>query len=76
MCRDSDNATPARCGSDRGPEAVGDGRDASPRSELLVTAKTQRWNPEEFLRTLVEAEIAARDASNRPDPTQAGSISR
>ncbi len=32
--------------------------------ELLVTAKTQRWNPEEFLRTLVEAEIHARDESN------------
>src|SRR6478672_10566266 len=32
--------------------------------ELLVTAKTQRWNPEEFLRTLVEAEISARDQSN------------
>ena len=32
--------------------------------ELLITAKTQRWNPEEFLRTLIEAEIAARDASN------------
>ena len=32
--------------------------------ELLLTAKTQRWNPEEFLRTLVEAEIAARDESN------------
>ena len=32
--------------------------------ELLVTAKTQRWNPEEFLRTLIEAEITARDASN------------
>jgi DNA replication protein DnaC len=32
--------------------------------ELLITAKTQRWNPEEFLRTLVEAEIASRDASN------------
>jgi DNA replication protein DnaC len=32
--------------------------------ELLLTAKTQRWNPEEFLRTLIEAEIAARDASN------------
>jgi DNA replication protein DnaC len=32
--------------------------------ELLVTAKTQRWTPEEFLRTLIEAEIAARDASN------------
>lgn len=31
--------------------------------ELLVVAKTQRWRPEEFLRTLVEAEIAARDAS-------------
>lgn len=33
--------------------------------QLLVTAKTQRWNPEEFLRTLIEAEIAARDASNQ-----------
>src|SRR5947207_5559862 len=32
--------------------------------ELLVTAKTQRWAPEELLRTLVDAEIAARDASN------------
>jgi DNA replication protein DnaC len=32
--------------------------------ELLITAKTQRWNPEELLRTLVEAEITARDASN------------
>ena len=32
--------------------------------ELLGTAKTQRWAPEELLRTLVEAEITARDASN------------
>lgn len=32
--------------------------------ELLQTAKTQRWAPEELLRTLVEAEITARDASN------------
>ena len=32
--------------------------------ELLMVAKTQRWKPEEFLRTLVEAEIASRDASN------------
>jgi DNA replication protein DnaC len=31
---------------------------------LLLTAKTQRWTPEELLRTLVEAEISARDASN------------
>jgi len=37
-------------------------RQVSP--ELLVTAKTQRWAPEEFLRTLIEAEIASRDASN------------
>jgi hypothetical protein len=28
--------------------------------ELLLTAKTQRWAPEELLRTLVEAEITAR----------------
>jgi len=32
--------------------------------ELLVTAKTQRWRPEEFLRTLADAEITSRDASN------------
>ncbi len=32
--------------------------------ELLLTAKTQRWKPEELLRTLVEAEITSRDASN------------
>jgi DNA replication protein DnaC len=32
--------------------------------ELLVTAKTQRWKPEEFLRTLVDAEITSRDESN------------
>ena len=25
--------------------------------ELLVTAKTQRWAPEELLRTLVEADL-------------------
>jgi len=33
-------------------------------AELVVTAKTQRWSPEEFLRTLVEAEVTSRDASN------------
>jgi DNA replication protein DnaC len=33
--------------------------------EVLQTAKTQRWAPEEVLRTLVEAEIAARDAANQ-----------
>lgn len=32
--------------------------------EVLQTAKVQRWAPEELLRTLVEAEIAARDAAN------------
>lgn len=32
--------------------------------ELLTTAKTQRWTPEELLRALVEVEITARDASN------------
>jgi DNA replication protein DnaC len=38
--------------------------------ELLVTAKPQRWKPEEFLRTLVEAGIAARDASNARNRTR------
>jgi DNA replication protein DnaC len=31
---------------------------------VLQTAKTQRWAPEELLRTLVEAEVGARDAAN------------
>jgi IstB-like ATP binding protein len=33
--------------------------------ETLQTAKTQRWAPEELLRALVEAEIAAREATNQ-----------
>jgi DNA replication protein DnaC len=41
--------------------------------ELLQTAKTQRWKPEELLRTLVEAECAARDEANlRSRMRQAG----
>lgn len=32
--------------------------------ELLMTARTQRWVPDELLRTVLEAELAARDASN------------
>jgi len=32
--------------------------------EVLQTAKTQRWPPEELLRTLLDAELASRDASN------------
>jgi DNA replication protein DnaC len=31
--------------------------------ELMLSAKTQRWAPEELLRALVDAEVAARDAS-------------
>ena len=42
--------------------------------ELLVTAKTQRWVPEEFLRTLVETEIASRDASNARGRLKAASF--
>lgn len=33
--------------------------------EVLQTATTQRWKPEDLLRSLVEAEIAARDEANR-----------
>jgi DNA replication protein DnaC len=32
--------------------------------ELLITSKTERWSPEEVLRTLLEAEITSRGASN------------
>ena len=31
---------------------------------MLITAKTQHWSPEEFLRTLIDAEIVARDKPN------------
>lgn len=33
-------------------------------AEVMLTAKTQRWTPEELLRTLIEAELIARDESN------------
>jgi len=33
--------------------------------DICQTAKTQRWAPEELLRTLIEAELSARDRSNR-----------
>ena len=32
--------------------------------EVLATARSQRWAPEDVLRTLIELEIAARDESN------------
>jgi DNA replication protein DnaC len=32
--------------------------------EILLTAKTQRWTPEETLRVLIEMEVIARDESN------------
>jgi len=32
--------------------------------EVLATARSQRWAPEDVLRTLIELEITARDASN------------
>jgi DNA replication protein DnaC len=32
--------------------------------DVLQTAKTQRWAPEELLRTLLDIEVSARDASN------------
>ncbi len=67
--------TPSAGCHDRGAAAAGPrpGRRAAPAKlaamrqlapELLITAKTQRWAPEELLRTLIDAELAARDASN------------
>ncbi|OPZ77385.1 MAG: hypothetical protein BWY79_01193 [Actinobacteria bacterium ADurb.Bin444] len=48
--------------------------------EVLQTATTQRWKPEEVLRTLVEAEIAARDEANlriaHPRGVQGGRVRR
>ncbi len=43
-------------------------------AETLITAKTQRWTPEELLRTLIEAELAARDASNTANRLKAAAF--
>lgn len=42
--------------------------------EVLATARTQRWAPDELLRTLVEAEIAARDEANRTNRLRAAAF--
>jgi len=42
--------------------------------ETLQAAKIQRWAPEELLRALVEAEIAARDAANAERRLRAASF--
>lgn len=42
--------------------------------DLLATAKVQRWTPEEVLRTLIEAEIAAREASNAANRLKAAAF--
>ncbi len=36
--------------------------------EVLITAKTQRWTPEEVLRTLIETELALVDPAARVCP--------
>ena len=62
-----DRDRPAAAGArPRSPGCAGSSwpRCASSPPSCCVTAKTQRWAPEELLRTLVEAEITARDASN------------
>jgi DNA replication protein DnaC len=42
--------------------------------EVLAIAKTQRWTPEEVLRTLIEAELTARDASNTANRLKAATF--
>lgn len=61
---DRDDTATAASGSDRWAEAAEDGRDAPPRPRDAGHREDPAWKPEEFLRKLVEAEIAARDASN------------
>jgi len=60
------NTTPVRLAADldAGLRRLRLGAMRALAAELVVTAKTQRWSPEDFLRTLLEAEIASRDASN------------
>ena len=64
MIRHDHHAATAGRRPERRAPAAEARRDAPPGPELLITAKTQRWNPEEFLRTLIDAEITSRDESN------------
>ncbi len=41
---------------------------------VMQTAKTQLWTPEDLLRTLIEAELAARDASNTANRLKAAAF--
>jgi DNA replication protein DnaC len=43
-------------------------------ASVMLTAKTQRWTPEELLRTLIEAELVARDASNTANRLKAATF--
>src|SRR4051794_20646385 len=63
-CRDRHDSAAAAGGPNEGLKRLKMAAMRRLAPELLVTAKTQRWKPEEFLRTLVEAEIASRDDSN------------
>jgi DNA replication protein DnaC len=42
--------------------------------EILGVAKVQRWTPDELLRALGEAEIAARDAANTANRLRAAAF--
>ncbi|MET0863300.1 MAG: IS21-like element helper ATPase IstB [Nakamurella sp.] len=42
--------------------------------DVLITARTQRWTPEEVLRTLIGAELTARDASNTANRLKAATF--
>lgn len=42
--------------------------------EVLAVAKTLRWTPEQVLRTLIEAELTARDASNAANRLEAAAF--
>jgi len=63
-CRDRDKPAPLPADLTEGLKRLKMAAIRRLAPELLVTAKTQRWTPEEFLRTLIEAEIASRDQSN------------
>lgn len=51
-------------GLDVGVAAAQTCRDPQTAPVVLLTAKTQRWRPQEVLRTKVQSELAAPDATN------------
>jgi hypothetical protein len=66
---DRPGRTTAATGSPGRPETPELAKVRAIAPEILLTARTQRWKPEELLRVLIDAEINACGSATSPPPT-------